>query len=150
GNFYFDGGRWADKENCSFAILLDLKNGSVPEFTPIYHYTRDQKVTVAPEQKRVDIRRLCELLGEEYAAKHDEMTLTAFRWVEGGLVRALSPVPVSNNFKSTVKELVATLLGRQRHVTKDLLALHLLRNEAYYYVARHALELRARKLTNHE
>lgn len=145
GNFYFDGGRWADKESQSFAVMLDLKKGEVPQFTPIFHFTEKQKVTIAPDSKRVDITSLCEMLGSSYQQKHDEMTTTAFLGVKTNLVRALSPIPVGHSFKSTIKEILATLLGRRRGVSKELLSLHMLRNEAYYYVARHALELQARK-----
>lgn len=145
GNFYFDGGRWADKESPSFAVLLDLKKGEAPEFTPIFHFTENQKVTIAPDSKRVDITSLCEMLGSSYQQKHDEMTKEAFVGVKSNLVRAFSPIPAGGNLKLTIKEILATLLGRRRGVNKDLLSLHMFRNEAYYYVARHALELQARK-----
>src|SRR5690554_144937 len=144
GNFYFDGGRWAGKESISYAVLLDLNKGRAPEFSPVYHYTNQQKVTLAPEGKRVNLERLCELLDAGYEIRHDEMTMATFCRVKSALLTGLAPLPMGTSIKGTIKELLATLLGRRRNIRKDLLALHFLRNEAYYYVARNALELQAR------
>lgn len=150
GNFYFDGGGWENKESCSFAIELDLKKGNSPNFKPIYHYTNNKKVTLAPEKKQIDLVRLCNLLGDEYCSKHNEMTLTAFESVQENILRSLSPIPIKKNLRATIKEIIATLLGRRRNINKNLLALHMLRNEAYYFVAKHALELKAEKKTINE
>jgi hypothetical protein len=45
-----------------------------------------------------------------------------------------------------MKEIAATFLGRRKNLNKPLTQLHFMRNEAYYYAAKHALELKARHI----
>jgi len=141
GNFYFDYGYAANYQNHSYAVMLDLVKGKEPGFEAVHHITKNKKVQLA--DSKVDLKKLCEFLGEKYQSMHDEMIIKAFHSVEGNLLRALAPIPIGKNLRATIKELAAKALGRRRNVNKDLLALHLLRNEAYYYVARNAFELKS-------
>ncbi|MCG3741552.1 CapA family protein [Vibrio cincinnatiensis] len=141
GNFYFDGGLWANSENTSYSIILYLEKNEPIQFELVYHYTTENKVHLAPEHKKVNVDNLCNLLNEGYTEAHDEMTRKAYTSVKASFVRSLFSFPIGMSLKATTKEIVATLLGRRRHINKPLTLMHLLRNEAYYYVMRHALEI---------
>lgn len=145
GNFYFDYSYTKDYKNASYSVMFDFQKNERLHFEIIHHITKNRKVTISEADEEVDLSFLCGLLEDEFSKKHDEMVLKAFEGVGGNLARAFSPIPsTGKTFKATGKEILATILGRRRAVNKDLLALHLLRNESYYFVARHALELKAR------
>jgi hypothetical protein len=55
------------------------------------------------------------------------------------------PIPYDGKLQSSLRRIASKLLGRSKKIDKTLLQLHLLRNEAYYYAAKHALELQASK-----
>ena len=143
GNFYFDWGRHANNEDSSYAVMLKFEKDNQVTFEPVYHITDVDKleVTLAKPDKAINLQELTEQLDEKYQALHDEMTLKAYQGVKPNLLRALSPIPQGAGLKSTLKELLATLLGRRKNIDKPTLSLHLLRNEAYYFVARNALEI---------
>lgn len=145
GNFYFDGGRWADAENSSYAVLLKLEKDRPITFEPVHHYTEAGKVHLAPQSKKVNIEYLCGLLHENYAEAHDKMTRKAYVSVKRNFARSLFKFPVDSSIKGTIKEIAATILGRRKMRNKPLSAMHLIRNEAYYYVMRHALELEVKE-----
>ncbi|WP_253644390.1 CapA family protein [Vibrio sp. Y42_MX_L11] len=145
GNFYFDGGRWATNENQSYALELILNKGRPISFEPIFHYTFNGKVQLSSEENKVDLEELCELLGDRYDIEHDNMILDSFPLVRDRLLKSISPFPIGSSLKMTLKEILATLIGRRNHINKDLDAMHFMRNEAYYYVMRHGLEVKAQK-----
>ena len=145
GNFYFDGGRWEGKESSSFALKLKLEKGKTMDFEPVFHYTCNNKVELAPDSKKININELCMLLNDEYQKKHEEMSLLAFKNIKRSLISSFFSFPLDSTLKGTIKEVAATLLGRRKRQIKHLTSLHLIRNEAYYYAMRHALELEARK-----
>lgn len=147
GNFYFDWGRHASNEDSSYAVMLEFEKNKNVTFTPVFHVTdvENLQVTLAEPEKTVDLEELAEKLNTNYQTLHDEMTLKAYQGVKTNLLRALSPIPQGRNLKSTVKEFIATLLGRRRSLDKPTLSLHLLRNEAYYFAARNALELKQKE-----
>ena len=58
------------------------------------------------------------------------------------LARCSSKFPTDGTVTGTLRELAATALGRRRgRVDRNILMLHTLRNEAFYYAVRHALEI---------
>lgn len=147
GNFYFDWGRHASNEDSSYAAMLEFEKNKNVTFTPVFHVTdvENLQVTLAEPEQTVDLKELAGKLNNNYQALHDEMTLKAYQSVKTNLLRALSPIPQGSNLKSTVKEFIATLLGRRKALDKPTLSLHLLRNEAYYFVSRNALEIKQKE-----
>lgn len=143
GNFYFDSRKNKPKENCSYAVLLELEKGRPPRFRPVYHYTSAGKVMPAPKEKQVDLPYLCALLGEPYAREHDKMSLEAYEKIRKKLLLSMLPVPYDGSAWSMVRQMAHNLLRRKKGKDKRIQQLHLFRNEAYYYAARHALELMA-------
>ncbi len=141
GNFYFDSTEYIDKEDHSYSVLLKLEKGSAPAFEPVYHYKHQGRVRLAPQDKRIDLDDLSSLLTTGYREAHDEMSLQAYARIRPRLLQSLLPIPYRGTLLGSLKHLVRTLLGRNKHFDKTLLQLHLLRNEAYYYAARHALEV---------
>ena len=143
GNFYFDYGFAVNYENHSYAVMLELVRGKLPGFKVVHHITKNRKVRLTDTE--VDINKLCESLGESYDAAHDAMSVDAYEnIVRRNLIASASKLPFDGTFKGTLKEIAATLLGRRRNVNKLLTQLHFMRNEAYYYAARHALEIKAK------
>lgn len=147
GNFYFDWGRHASNEDSSYAVMLEFEKNKNVIFTPVFHVTdvENLQVTLAEPEQAVDLEELADKLNTNYQILHDEMTLKAYKGVKANLLQALSPIPQGPNLKSTVKEFIATILGRRRSLDKPTLSLHLLRNEAYYFAARNALELKQKE-----
>jgi len=148
GNFYFDSPKYKDKEDRSFSIMLHLEKGRMPTFEPIFHYKNNGRVGIASLDKRVNLDNLCNMLIDEveYEKAHDRMSIEAYESIIlPKLIFSIMPIPYNGNFKSTLRHLCSLLLGRARRTDKTLLQLHLLRNEAYYYAAKHALEVKARE-----
>lgn len=144
GNFYFDYDYARLYENHSYAVLLDLSKGEPVKFEPVYHITKNNKVRVA--EKAVDLADLCARLDQGYWKEHDEMSLTAYeQGIRRNLLRSATKLPLDTTLIGAIKEIVATLLGRRKSIDKPLTQLHFMRNEAYYYAARHALELKNQK-----
>lgn len=143
GNFYFDYGYAANYENHSYAVMLELVKGKAPDFKAVHHITKNKKVCLADAE--IDINTLCEGLGESYEAAHNSMSVTVYEnIVRRNLITSSSKLPFDGTFKGTIKEIAATLLGRRKNINKPLTQLHFMRNEAYYYAARHALEIKAK------
>lgn len=143
GNFYFDYGYAANYENHSYALMLNLVKNKTPSFEAVHHVTQNKKVRLA--ESEVDLDKLCEDLGESYEKAHDAMSIHAYeKTVRRNLITSASRLPFDGTVKGTLKEVAATMLGRRKHVNKPLTQLHFMRNEAYYYAARHALELKAK------
>jgi len=143
GNFYFDWGRHAANDDKSYSVFLEFEKDQKPVFKPIYHITRIQKqeVDLALPDEEINLSELSSQLKDDYEQLHNDMTLKAYESVRINFLRSFSFIPQGYNFKSTVKEILATALGRRKKIDKLTLSLHLLRNEAYYFVARNALEL---------
>ncbi|WP_417880918.1 CapA family protein [Vibrio sp.] len=145
GNFYFDPGKWANKENSSYSIILTMEKNNVISFEPIYHYTNQGKVEIAQGNKQIDLDNLCSLLGEGYDKALDEMVTSVYPRIKKNLLSSFFSIPIEFSVKSWLKEFAATLLGRRKSTNKVLNGMHFMRNEAYYYVLRHGLELEAEK-----
>ena len=144
GNFYFDYGFERYYENHSYAVMLDLVKGQLPAFKAVHHKTRNSLVCISEEP--VDIDFLSEKLGDGYKKEHDEMNEQVYeKFIKRKLINSASKIPFDGTFKGTIKEMIATLLGRRKYLNKPLDQLHFMRNETYYYAARHALELKAEK-----
>lgn len=155
GNFYFDGGRWRGNENASFSIMLTMEKGEAISFEVIHHYTDNDKVALSPKEKEVNLEYLCNKLSSNYVKHHDQMTLSAYPRVKNNLLKSLSPIPTNlPTLHWRLREFVATIIGRRKGVDRtlddSLMAMHFVRNEAYYYVMRHALELDVKGKIDHE
>lgn len=144
GNFYFDSTKYKDKEDPSFSLLLKFSQCQTPDFEPVYHYKANGLVQLSPPEKRIDIDTLCTSLGDDYESIHDAMSLEAYEKIRRNLIFSLMPIPYDGTLKGSLKRLASIVLGRRNKANKTLLQLHLIRNEAYYYAARHALEILAR------
>ena len=150
GNFYFHFTSEVHKEYSSYSVRLDLKKGKIPSFTPVFHYMKDERVHLAPPEKQIILEKLCKLLDAGYDKAHDEMSMKTYEKLEQKLISSLAPVKKGVSLKGSLKSLIFFLTGKarkrqsQNRIRKELLLLHLLRNEAYYYAIRHALECKRR------
>lgn len=147
GNFYFDYDYdyAANYENHSYAVMIELNPSKAPDFEAVHHVTHNKKVRLS--DKQVDLKRLCEALKESHEKSHDEMSISAYeKIVRRNLITSASKLPFDGTIKGRLKEIAAKILGRRKKVNKPLTQLHFMRNEAYYYAARHALEVKAKNL----
>jgi poly-gamma-glutamate capsule biosynthesis protein CapA/YwtB (metallophosphatase superfamily) len=145
GNFYFDSPKYKDKEDKSYSILMNLEKGKKINFEPIYHHKMQGKVHLSPKEKRIDLDNLCNMLGVEYEKHHDHMSLEAYHKIRRNLTLSLMPIPFDGKLKSSLRRIASHILGRSKKMDKTVLQLHLFKNEAYYYAAKHALEILARQ-----
>lgn len=135
GNFYFDSKNYKDKEDQSFAVWVDLYDDKSFRFKPIYHYKKNGMVQLAETDKQINLKSLCAMLGHDYQKQHDQMSLEAYEMIKHMLIRSLL---------SSMRKMFLRLLHKGNKNSKELLGLHLIRNEAYYFAARHAMELKAK------
>lgn len=145
GNFYFDHINYRNNENRSFAILLTLseKNKFI-EFTPVFHHTQNGQVQLSPPEKKININDLCAHLEKNYFELHDRMSLESYEKIRQNLLYSLLPIPYTGNIYTSLRRMASIIIKREK-IDKTLLQLHLLKNESYYYAARHALEVKARE-----
>ena len=144
GNFYFNkGGSSSLSEDSSFAVWLDLKKNGGFEYKLVHHFKKYGLVQVAPSTKQADIKKLNVLLEDDFYWKaHEKMTIDTYNKIKRGLaISAFLPVPLNGSFKSFIRLIASSILKRDNVKYKDLYQLHLLKNESYYYVLKHALEL---------
>jgi len=145
GNFYFDSANYRDKEDRSFSIVLEFNKNKKVNFQPVFHHKQDRSVHLSPPEKQIDLELLNSNLTVGYGELHDSMSLDVYnKMINRNLIYSLVPIPYDGNFISSLKRIVKILLGRGNKIDKNLLSLHLLRNEAYYYAAKHALELNSK------
>ncbi|WP_261824637.1 CapA family protein [Vibrio neonatus] len=150
GNFYFDGGRWAGIENNSFSIVLTMSKDIPITFKPVFHHTSNGKVHISKDEKKINLEALCGLLRDEYYIHHDQMAINSYQNVKNNLLKSLSPLPITPTLKGTVKELIRAVIGRRKGLNKAILGMHFMRNESYYFVAKHAMELEVQKKKKNE
>ncbi|MNZ55326.1 hypothetical protein D3C78_732510 [compost metagenome] len=88
-----------------------------------------------------EIQRLNNLrTSDQYEKAHDRMSLEAYEAISTNLRYSLMPGLFDGNLKTSFRRLASFALGRSRKIPKELLQLHLLRNDTYSYATRHALE----------
>ena len=148
GNFYSDTQNHKDKEDSTFSLWLELERNRPPRFKPVFHHKRGNLVCPSPSDKQVDIEGLCLYLDDGYRKAHDQMCLEAYERFSRDLVFSLTAIPYDVRFHNSLRRIASSLLGGSKKVDKTLLQLHLIRNEAYYYAARHALEIKAEAIKN--
>jgi hypothetical protein len=144
GNFYFDSEKRAGRRDATYSVLLKLSRGSPISFEPVFHQKANGVVCLSDGPERVDIEGLCGRLGEGYEAEHDRMAAETYARVRHRLKRSLNAYPFDRGLLDHVKTVVRWMLRRGSKEDKDLVELHMLRNEAYYFAARHALEVKRR------
>ena len=145
GNFYFDSRNYLKKKDSTYSVLLKLSHKkSNVEFDLIYNCKEGGKTRLAAANEKIDIEGLNYLLEEGvYEEAHDEMSAKAYGRIVRDLEFSFSQDFGSSHFKRNFKNVIKRIfLRKRRYVDKEVLKLHLLRNEAYYFAARHALEIK--------
>ncbi|MFG6121497.1 CapA family protein [Thalassobacillus sp. B23F22_16] len=144
GNFYFDSENFKMKQDNSFSVILDLQKGKEINFELVYHHKENGQLQLSPKDKQVDLYHLNQMLNVNYEQLCEEMSVNIFNnKIRKNLVYSLVPFTYNGELFSSAKLLIKKILGKQNN-NKELLALHLLKNETYFYAAKHALEIRAK------
>jgi len=142
GNFYFEINSSVTRENNSFAVILNLIKGKEVDFKLIHHYTKNNRVELAPPEKEIDIAKLNSFLGVDYLAEHDKMIMEEYRKLKKLMaISVFLPVPFNGSFKSFIHMFLSNIMKRGQVRFKDLFILHLLKNETYHYVIKNGLEI---------
>ena len=145
GNFQFNRKRPATgQSHHSYAVKLRLQRDRPMTFEPVFHHTENGVVELSSASERIDLDALNRKLEPgEYEARHEAMSLKTYHGrMAQRLARCSSKFPTDGTVTGTLRELAATALGRRRgRVDRNILMLHTLRNEAFYYAVRHALEI---------
>lgn len=135
GDFYFDWG--GCKKNESYSIQLAFENDKI-EYDVIFHEVKDGLVDISNIDHKNAIKKLNSILDNEVLEIKKEDILKINRY----LVKSLSYIPTDGTFIGSLKEVVATLLGKRNRRTKSIDAYHFVRNETYNYVISKYLSVR--------
>ncbi|WP_455231630.1 CapA family protein [Geopseudomonas aromaticivorans] len=151
GNFYFDHFEKKIKNTTkdkSYSVTLHLEKGYQPRFALYFHATQNGLVTPIDKDMTAEIQKLNDLLTNDiYEKAHDKMSLEAYEAISTSLRYSLMPGFFDGNIKTSIKRLASLALGRSRKIPKELLQLHLLRNDTYSYATRHALEAKLKGIS---
>lgn len=145
GNFFFDSKNYRNNEDRSYSVLLELSANRPLRFKPIYHHKQNGVVQISSADRRIDLEDLCRRLENDYERQHDLMSLQAYDRIRRNLRFSLLPLSFAGGARPLLRRMASLLLGRGERIDKNLLLLHLLRNEAYRFAATHALEVLARE-----
>jgi hypothetical protein len=137
GNFYFDSPTSPARESRTFSVTLTMEPGRPIGFTTHGHHVEDGVVRPSPQDRQVDLQALCAMLGEGYDRRVDEMSLETF---EHKIKKWL--IPYNTTLLTSLRLVLSNFLKRRRGFDREIVQMHLLRNEAYYYAARRVFELR--------
>ncbi len=143
GNFYFDSKNYIDKRDDSFSLLIKFYDDKTFSFKPIYHHKENFKVVLTTaKERRIDLLDLNILLEKNYNKVHDEMTIEIYKKrLKRNLIYSLVPIPYDGTALTSIKRIINNWLKRTKRTNKNIQALHLIRNETYQNVYKHALEL---------
>ncbi|MFG6147467.1 CapA family protein [Halobacillus sp. B23F22_1] len=142
GNFYFDSSNYRLKEDRSYSLNLNLEKNKKVRFDPLFHHKENGYVQLSPREQQVNLDLLNANLGENYEELHEEMSLEIYnKTIKKNLIFSLLSFPYDGNIKSTIKRSLSLIFNKRKKQDKTLLSLHLLRNEAYYYATKHAMEI---------
>lgn len=150
GNFYFDSEKYLKSEDSSYGIWLQFKGKGQFTFRPVFYCKRQNVVDKASESKKVDLKKLCNLLEDRYFDLHTQMSLDAYKEIKRKLKYCTSFSPLNRRPLGLLREIASVMTGKNKY-DKKLLNYHLFRNETYCYAARDALRvLYKESLVNHE
>lgn len=150
GNFFFDHSSTPGQRNSSYAVQLELVKGKAPRFEPVFHETQGNCVDMATGKSRVDIDYLCSRLGADYPEALDLMVADSYPRVRHDLVKSMVAFSLLDCIGAFARNLVSVLRGRITKRDLRLRAMHLYRNETYYYVVRRGLQIAAMKKKERE
>lgn len=140
GNFYFDSAKYKDKKDSSYSIILNLEKDKKVSFDLIYHHKENGAVKLSNEENKISILGLNELLREGYDSTHLQMSLRTYDTIRRNLLYSLMPFPYDGSVKGSLYRIYMRVFLRKPKIDKNLLQLHYLRNESYYYATLSALE----------
>jgi poly-gamma-glutamate capsule biosynthesis protein CapA/YwtB (metallophosphatase superfamily) len=148
GNFYFDTSSFEKSADYSFSVLLELTKEQI-QFKLIYHHKENGIVGLSDKHKSpIDIDDLnnqlsnTKILDQVYLDAYHNITLPFFSSVFNSLQYSGS---IFQFFKRFVK---LFLYSKKFKRKRELLLLHLLRNETYRWVTQKAVQLKSLQKIN--
>lgn len=148
GNFFFphpDG--VYEEESKAFSLMLEFSNENKIDVNIIHHLQKDGIVELVYDSaNQHNVAELCELLGEEYEAKANEMCLNAYnKLCRRLLVQSLCGENDDSGFIEYIKDIIRKTLFRKKYITstksyRDKQLLRLFENESYRFTIIRALK----------
>jgi hypothetical protein len=142
GNFFFDALHYKEKRDDSYSVMVDFnENGSV-DFRLIYHFKKEGMVALM-DQGKVDFSmdHLNSLLHESYNTEWEKMSLDKYRRIKSLMRYCIAPGFARGNILESTRRLVSRILRRSPMIDKDMMLFHLINNESYHNVEKHALSI---------
>lgn len=144
GNLYFDSENFRLKPDYSYSLRLWLSADKEVTFQPVFHHKTGAIVDISEVDDKIDLDSLRSMLDDGYVDLVDLMSVEQFRLIKKHLRTSLNGFPFDPNPVSSIARAVRRIFRGGSRLDKELLLLHLLRNEAYYFAARRALEVATR------
>ena len=146
GNFYFPraNGKYPN-ENVSFSLLLDFDRQGVFK-VGIVHHSLKQGVVNVERDIPVNLSYLCEILGEGYEERANEMCVEAYkRLCRSLLVEATCGENEEIDVMGQIKNILRRTIFRKKYIVsttpyRERLLLRLFENESYRYTIIRALK----------
>lgn len=146
GNFYFDYFDNSDQNNSSYSVIIKIDQDKGISFDLIHHHIKKNKVELSSGKDSIDIDSLNHQLNNNYDSCHELMSLNEYEnGIRRKLIYSLLPLPYDGSIKGSIYKILKKLLKKEKSVNKELLNLHITKNESYYFATKHALEIRARR-----
>lgn len=148
GNFYFPHKPGVyENENTSYSLLLEFYSNGHSTTRAIHHSLNNGTVEVEENPNRqVDINKLCDLLGEGYDKRANEMCVKAYDVLcNNMLVESLCGEKDNQTKLEIVKYILRRTIFRKKYITstkkeREKILLRLFENETYRYTIIRALK----------
>nr|WP_255245263.1 CapA family protein [Evansella sp. LMS18] len=149
GNFYFDSTNYMNKRDDSYFLELNFNNNGLT-YEVVPYFKEENKVHLSSKTSSFSINELNNYLVDDrvYTEMLNKMSLEAFeKKIKNNYLYNLSGLSFNSSFLFLFKGIIKQVLKRN-FKQKEASLLHLLRNEAYYYASKRALELKYKRGTN--
>lgn len=148
GNFYFPYLNTVDKDEYGFSVMLNFDLGQKPNYEIIFHVRQKAMVKkISQIDSPISIKELNNKLSEDvYSSYIRKVYQQAFNHIcYRYYLNAFNVVEKQDSIVVKAKKIIKQVFFPHRNqLERELLLLHLIRNETYRYIIQRALEDRVR------
>lgn len=144
GNFYFDTKKYIQSMNISYSAIITFdRNMDGIGFKPVFHYQENNIVKLSDsESNKIDLKYLCDILGDRYEEMHDKMVLETYNnIIRRNIAFSVSKFPLFVSPKRTISLLIKKFKHLNVPDCRRKLLIHMIKNESYKYVLQDALDI---------
>ena len=146
GNFYFPKKNTIDKKDFGYSIILDFKLGGDLKYEIVFHVRQGLILKrISEKESPISLKALNKKLDiNSYPSLIEKVYLKAFNntchWYYASAFNAITE---KDSIKTRFYKLIAQIFFPNKNkIQRELLLLHLIRNETYRYITKKALEIR--------